>query len=93
MGGALSVTVAHETDGESGLFGGTLMRAMKAVGMVLAVRVGLVLLYQASQNGRYQPMPFGSGGVFVIMDTRTGVWHLDVPSHKDLEAVRRQSSQ
>ena len=69
------------------------MRAMKAVGMVLAALVGLVLLYQASQNGRYYPMPVGAGPLFVVMDTRTGSWELDSPSQKDIDAVKRRISQ
>jgi streptogramin lyase len=69
------------------------MRAMKSVGIVLAVLVALVLLYQASRNGRYYPMPVGSGPLFVVMDTRTGAWELDSPSQKDIDAVRRRISQ
>jgi hypothetical protein len=61
------------------------MRVMKAVGMALAVLAALVLLYQASQNGRYHPMPIGIGPLFVIVDTRTGAWELDSPSQKDIK--------
>ena len=69
------------------------MQRLKAVGLVLAVLVALVLLYQASQNGRYYPMPVGSGPLFVVIDTRTGAWELDSPSQKDIDAVRRRISQ
>jgi hypothetical protein len=69
------------------------MRVMKAVGIILALLMALVLLYQASQNGRYHPMPVGGGGAFLIMDTRTGAWHLDVPSQQDVDAAKRRSAQ
>jgi streptogramin lyase len=69
------------------------MRGMKAGGIALAVLVVLVLLYQASQNGRYYPMPVGSGPLFIVIDTRTGAWELDSPSQKDIDAVRRRISQ
>jgi streptogramin lyase len=69
------------------------MHAMKVVGIGLVVLVALVLLYQASQNGRYYPMPVGSGPLFVVMDTRSGAWELDSPSQKDIDAVKHRISQ
>jgi hypothetical protein len=69
------------------------MRVMNVIGIVVAVLLALVLLYQASQNGRYYPMPLGSGPLFVVLDTRTGAWELASPSQQDIDAVRRRFSQ
>jgi hypothetical protein len=68
------------------------MHRLKVGGWALAVLLALVLLYQASQNGCYYPMPSGDGQLFVVMDTRTGAWKLDMFSHKDAQDVRRRKS-
>jgi hypothetical protein len=69
------------------------MQRLKAVGLILAILVALMLLYQASQNGRYYPMPHGDGQLFVIMDTRTGAWNLDMFLAKEVHDLRRRKSQ
>jgi hypothetical protein len=69
------------------------MQKLKAVGVVLAILMALVLLYQGSQNGRYYPIRVGNHFTFIVMDTRTGTWEVDSPTQKDLNALERRISQ
>jgi len=60
------------------------------VGLVVVVVVGLVILWQMSQNGRYQVSSFGDMRLLVI-DTRAGAFEVKVvtgASHVQVPSIR-----